>query len=144
MAPDPQWPATSDGTADTAQLAVLVLAVPDVERAAQFYEAAFGWSVLVREANYVELALPNAMRLGLYRSQGFSLHTKQAPLRVPEGELAPVELYVHVEDLAAAITKLRNAGARQLAPVESKDWGDDAAYFADPFGNVLAIARPRS
>lgn len=124
-------------------LAVLVLAVPDASSAARFYEAAFGWPVVVREPTYIEFCLPNKMRLGLYKKQGFALHTTRAPVTIPEGALAPTELYIHVEDLDVAISKLLTAGARQLAPVQTKDWGDDAAYFADPFGNVIAIARPR-
>lgn len=123
-------------------LAVLVLAVPDAPSAARFYEAAFGWPVIVREPNYIEFSLPNTMRVGLYEKQGFALHTKRAPVTIPEGALAPTELYIHVKDLDAAMAKLLMAGARQLASVQTKDWGDDAAYFADPFGNVIAIARP--
>jgi catechol 2,3-dioxygenase-like lactoylglutathione lyase family enzyme len=59
-------------------LAVLVLAVPDANSAGRFYEAAFGWLVIVREPNYIEFALPNTMRLGLYEKQGFALHTTLA------------------------------------------------------------------
>lgn len=124
-------------------LAVLVLAVPDAHSAARFYEAAFGWSVTVREPSYVEFSLPNTMRLGLYKKEGFALHTTRAPATIPEGALSATELYIHVEDLEVAMTKLLTAGARQLAPVQTKDWGDDAAYFADPFGNVIALAQPR-
>jgi uncharacterized glyoxalase superfamily protein PhnB len=61
---------------------------------------------------------------------------------IPEGAVAPTELYIHVEDLDAAIARLLLAGARQLASVQTKDWRDDAAYFADPFGNVIATGRP--
>ena len=124
-------------------LAVLVLAVPDARSAARFYETAFDWPVIVREPSYVEFSLPNTMRLGLYKKEGFALHTTRAPVTIPEGALSTTELYIHVEDLDVAMTKLLTAGARQLAPVQTKDWGDDAAYFADPFGNVIAIARPR-
>jgi catechol 2,3-dioxygenase-like lactoylglutathione lyase family enzyme len=34
----------------------------------------------------------------------------------------------------------RNTGAAPAAP---REWGDDAAYLADPDGHVIAIARPR-
>ena len=27
-------------------------------------------------------------------------------------------------------------------PAAPRDWGDEAAYFADPDGNVLVVARP--
>lgn len=125
----------------TPDLAVIILAVPDIAFAARFYEAAFGWEISVREAHYVEFVLPNGTRLGFYEREGFALHTAQVPLPVPGGQLAPLELYFHADDVDRAVAKLRDAGARQLAPLQLKEWGDEAAYFADPFGNVLVIAR---
>ncbi len=38
-------------------------------------------------------------------------------------------------------TRAIAAGARELSPLAPRDWGDEAAYFADPDGNVLAVAR---
>jgi uncharacterized glyoxalase superfamily protein PhnB len=40
------------------------------------------------------------------------------------------------------VNRLTAAGARVLSPVAPRDWGDDAAYFADPDGNVIVVARP--
>jgi len=37
---------------------------------------------------------------------------------------------------------LEAAGARLLSAAAPRDWGDEAAYFADPDGNVLVVARP--
>ena len=101
---------------------MLILAVPDLETGARFYESAFAWPVLVREINYVEFSVANEMRFGLYRSQDFALHTKQAPLLVPEGELAPVELYFHVDDLPKWIKpNLRSLSSRFSRTRESAD-----------------------
>jgi len=33
-------------------------------------------------------------------------------------------------------------GARVLSELEPRDWGDKVAYYADPEGNVLAVACP--
>ena len=51
-------------------------------------------------------------------------------------------MYFHCDDLDARIGALRAAGAAELSPCALRDWGDYAAYFADPDGNVLVIARP--
>ena len=64
------------------------------------------------------------------------------PAKVGAGELAPTELYFYVDDPDAAIARLRSAGARELSPWAARPWGDEVAYFADPSGNVLAMARP--
>ena len=51
-------------------------------------------------------------------------------------------LYLRVDDLPAAVDALEAAGARLLSAAAPRDWGDEAAYFADPDGNVLVVARP--
>ena len=41
---------------------------------------------------------------------------------------------------AVAIARIEAAGGRLLAEASEKPWGDTAAYFADPDGNVIAVA----
>jgi len=119
-----------------------ILAVGDFPRAVAFYASAFGWRQIVDAPVYAEFELPGGLRLGLYERQGFGRNTGRVPARTPAGELAPVELYLHADDLDAAIERLRQAGARELSARSPRDWGDEAAYFADPDGNVLVLARP--
>ena len=49
-----------------------------------------------------------------------------------------------VEDLPRAVDFYRAAigWRRLLDPRPAKPWGDEAAYFADPDGNVLVVAVP--
>lgn len=121
-----------------------ILAVEDLAGAVRFYTAAFGWPQVVDVPVYAEFALPEGMRLGLYERQGFGRNTGQVPARLPPDELAPTELYFHVDDIADALARLQAAGARLLSALAVRDWGDEAAYFADPEGNVLVVARPLS
>jgi hypothetical protein len=90
-----------------------ILAVEDLGRSVDFYRRAFDWEPAVTAPVYVELALPGGMRLGLYERTAFARTTGQVPERVPVGGLAPTELYLH-----------------------------EAAYVADPDGNVVVVARP--
>ncbi len=119
-----------------------ILAVSELRRAAEFYSRALGWKQTVSVPVYVELEGPGGMRLGVYERSGFGRNTGRVPFRVPPGELAPVELYFHVDDLDAAIARLREAGATELSAKAAREWGDEAAYFADPEGNVVVLARP--
>lgn len=121
-----------------------ILAVGDLERAVSFYARAFGWRQTVAVPVYAEFALPGGMRLGLYERHGFGRNTGQVPVQVPAGELAPTELYFYVDDLETAIDRLSAAGARLLSARAPRPWGDEAAYFADPEGNVLVVAQPGS
>jgi len=129
-------------SAMTATHVLTILAVDDLPRAVAFYVDGFGWPKVVNAPVYVEFGLPGGTRLGLYERQGFGRNTGQVPARVPYGELAATELYFHVDDIAVAIERLRRAGARELSPLTQRDWGDEAAYFADPEGNVIVLARP--
>ncbi|MBI2920942.1 MAG: VOC family protein [Planctomycetes bacterium] len=123
------------------RLSLVILAVGDLPRARRFYEEAFGWTRAVDVPVYVEHALPGGMRVGLYQREGFGHNTGRVPFRVPEGELAPTELYLGVEDLEGAVARAAAAGARLLSPAAPREWGDTVAYLADPDGNVLALAR---
>ncbi|MBL8918110.1 MAG: VOC family protein [Myxococcaceae bacterium] len=121
-----------------------IIAVEHFDKSVVFYKAAFDWAVTVETPVYVEFALPGGQRLGIYEREGFGRNTGQVPAKVPAGELAPMELYLYSDDLEAAVTRMVVAGARALSPLALRQWGDEAAYFADPSGTVLVLARPRS
>jgi uncharacterized protein len=123
-------------------LGLVILAVDDLPRARAFYLSAFGWEVEVDLPVYVELRLPAGMRLGLYQRAAFGRNVGEMPPGVAAGALATTELYLRPDDLEATVSRLLAAGARTLRPLELRDWGDEVAYFADPEGTVIAVARP--
>jgi catechol 2,3-dioxygenase-like lactoylglutathione lyase family enzyme len=125
-----------------ARPALIILAVSDLPRAVQFYRTAFGWPQEVDVPVYAEFAMPGDQRLGLYERVAFGRNTGQAPGAMPDGALTGTELYFYPHDLPAAIARLEAAGAHELSRLTRRDWGDEAAYFADPDGNVLVMARP--
>jgi catechol 2,3-dioxygenase-like lactoylglutathione lyase family enzyme len=119
-----------------------IVAVADVAASKRFYAEAFGWELQVDVAVYGEFALPGGGRFGVYERAAFALNVGRLPARTPAGAIGATELYLYADDLPHAIERLRRAGALELSPLAARPWGDDAAYFADPDGNVLAIARP--
>jgi predicted enzyme related to lactoylglutathione lyase len=119
-----------------------ILAVERFRESVDFYEAAFGWPAVVTTPVYVEFALTGGQRLGIYERESFGRNTGRVPSTIPDAELAPTELYFYADDLRPAIERLKRAGARELSALAHRPWGDEAAYFADPSGNVLVMARP--
>jgi catechol 2,3-dioxygenase-like lactoylglutathione lyase family enzyme len=90
---------------------------------------------------YAELELPNDDWLGLYRRDGYA---EEAGARLPEpvpDRQTGTELYVMVSDLDEAEERLHAAGAKALDRRARRTWGHEAAYFADPDGNVVAVAQ---
>jgi catechol 2,3-dioxygenase-like lactoylglutathione lyase family enzyme len=119
----------------------LVLAVSDVDRAYSFYRGVFGWeSHLEWPGEYHELIVSGVDRLGLYRRDGWSKSAGAEPAEL-NGHVSPAYLYVLVDDLDETLGRLQEAGARPLSGRANRSWGDEAAYFADPDGNVVAVAR---
>lgn len=108
-----------------------------------FYSALLGWQQVVDAPVYVELASSAGLRLGLYQDDAFSRNTGVPPAAPPAPtSTTRTELYLHCEDLDDAVTRAHASGARILATRSPKPWGDEAAYIADPEGNVVALARP--
>ena len=125
----------------SARLSLVILAVHDVSRAARFYEGAFAWPVADDVPVYRELSLPDGMRLGLYLRDAFVKNTALPVSPRVVGHSTSTELYLYVDDLDASVARLTAMGARCLSPVADRPWGDTAAYFEDPEGNVVVVAR---
>ena len=111
-------------------------------RSVAFYRQAFGWPARVEVPVYVELALPDGRGIGLYDKKGYAINVGQAPSLATPERIGGTELYFHVDDLDAAIERLEAVDARLLSARAPREWGDEAAYYADPDGNVLVVARP--
>jgi len=119
-----------------------ILAVEDLETAAKFYQRAFGWPIRVEVPVYVEFGLPDGRGFGVYQREGYAHNTGQLPATLPAHAISATEIYLHCENLELSIKQLKEAGARELSALAERDWGDQAAYFADPDGNVIVVARP--
>lgn len=121
-----------------------VLAVDDVDAMVAFYETCFGWPREVHVPGiWAELSSSEHHRVGFYVRRGFASQAGRPPAaRPPKEGVTATELYLIVDDLPAAIERLRAAGAPEISPRAPRDWGDETAYFRDPEGNVLAVAAP--
>ena len=122
----------------------VILAVSNLGRTLDFYETAFGWprNDRIDFANYVELVPPDGGTVGLYEKSGFAIEVGAEPVDISNGQVAPAYVYVRVEDVRATVASIERAGGRPLSPLSRRAWGEEAAWFADPDGNVIAVAGP--
>lgn len=127
----------------TTRHVVTILAVSDLERSVRFYERAFGWPTRIDAPPvFREFDLGSGAGLGVYQREAFGRNTGEIPPETPAGAISSTEVYFHCDDLDEAIGRLEAAGARLLSPRAARDWGDEAAYYADPDGNVVVVAKP--
>jgi catechol 2,3-dioxygenase-like lactoylglutathione lyase family enzyme len=122
------------------RLVLLILAVRDLARMRAFYQHVLGWNQVVDAPVYVELQSTEGLRLGLYTETGFGRNIGVVP--EPSSVITRTELYLHCDELSEVIDRVVAIGAPTLSPLAPRDWGDEAAYFADPEGNVVVFARP--
>jgi catechol 2,3-dioxygenase-like lactoylglutathione lyase family enzyme len=121
----------------------VIFAVADLKRSLEFYEHAFGWprNDRIHYSNYVELIPPDGGTLGLYEREGYAATVGAQPTITENGRVAPAYVYVRVADVRATVAAIEEAGGRPLSPLAVRSWGEEAAWFADPDGNVVALAQ---
>ncbi len=120
---------------------VTILATEDVRSLAGFYMRAFDWLVEIESRDHVQFAVPGGRGIAVC---SFDVFEKTTGSRLPhktDEDLTGIQLYLRTEDLSGAIARVVEAGGRPLGPLRRREWGDEAAYFADPDGNVIALAR---
>ncbi|GAB1389925.1 hypothetical protein MASR1M6_21060 [Rubrivivax sp.] len=120
---------------------LFILYVRDQERARRFYEAVLGLPPRLHVPGMTEFALPGGGVLGLM-PEGASrgCWAPPCPIRRRPAAAPRAELYLLGPDPAACHARALAAGARELSPLQPRDWGHTAAYSLEPDGHVLAFA----
>ncbi len=112
------------------------LATPDVEAAAAFYGALFGWEVP---------ELPNSAEMGGYRRAKKNGRDVAGVMPLmEEGQPPAWGTHVSVTDAAATMDAVREAGGQVLVePMEVADYGK-MSVFVDPTGAVCGAWQPNT
>lgn len=119
-----------------------ILYVRDQRASTEFYARALGIAPRLDVPGMTEFALSDTSVLGLMPELGIVRLLGGALADPASAHGAPrAELYVLVPDVAAAHARAIEAGAVELSPPLTRDWGHEASYLRDPDGHVLAFAR---
>jgi len=124
-----------------AELIGTILFVEDMKKTVRFYDEAFGWKKSVDFPVYVSYEIPGG-GLSLYEKSASEENLGETCTLPPNGGLTGAELYFYCDDLEEAIRRVEQAGGRLISPLKKRNWGDMAVYYADPGGNVVALASP--
>lgn len=84
------------------------------------------------QPDYVEF------RLGDYQHELGIINSRYAPKNAKAGPGGAV-VYWHVDDVAAALDKLKLTGAKVYQPLTNREAGFVTAAVVDPFGNILGV-----
>jgi uncharacterized protein len=119
----------------------IILYVEDQERSREFYADLLGQTPSLHVPGMTEFRLDSGTVLGLMPSAGI-VRLLGGAIRDPrEATGVPrAELYLLEPDAPGRHARALAAGARELSPVQRRDWGHRAGYVADPDGHVIAFA----
>jgi catechol 2,3-dioxygenase-like lactoylglutathione lyase family enzyme len=119
-----------------------ILYVRDQAASTAFYSRALDAEPTLDVAGMTEFALPGGAVLGLMPETAITkLLGESLPDPAPAHGIPRAELYLMVADPAGCHRRALEAGARELSPLSSRNWGHEAAYSLDPDGHVLVFAR---
>lgn len=128
----------------TVRFGYTIIYVPNVQRALDFYSAAFEFErgFVAPSGNYGELVTGDTTlsfaseALGeSHFPQGFLRHSLANP---PFG----TELAFTTDDVPAKVRAALDAGAHELVPAEVMPWGQTVAWVRDPDGVLIEICTP--
>lgn len=121
------------------RVSLITLAVEDMDRAAEFYEA-LGWTRVESQDGVIAFDLIG-QTLGLYPKTGLA---DELGIDVAEiGGFSGVSLGHNVrrkEDVAPILDAVKTAGGKVLKEAQDVFWGGHHGYFADPDGHVWEVA----
>jgi len=115
------------------------LCVSDAARAIEFYDKAFGATLIMRLAEpggrvgHAELQVGDSVIMLADEHPEYGVRSPRA------FGGSPVSLHLYVEDVDAVVARAVAAGAKVVHPVADKFYGDRSGRVEDPFGHVWDI-----
>lgn len=125
------------------ELGCVVIYVPNVKEAMDFYVKAFGLEVefMVDEGIYGHLKAGSGTIAFL--EENFALEDRKEFTKNRKGSPAPAfEVDLVSEDIHAAYKRAVDAGATPVYPPTPKPWGQSVAYVKDLNGVFVEICTP--
>ena len=120
--------------------ALFILYVREQATSTTFYEQVLDQVPRLNVPGMTEFQLTDTSVLGLMPEAGIKRLLPNMPDPASGSGIPRAELYLYVDDPAAAYDRALVAGAQPLEGLGQRDWGDKAAYCLDPDGHVLVFA----
>ena len=121
---------------------IFILYVANQARSKEFYQKALALEPSLDVPGMTEFELGDGCKLGLMPEKGIATILGDAVPDPASGSGIPrCELYLNVDDPQQYYDRAVSNGAKPVSALQLRDWGDEAAYVADPDGHIIAFAR---
>lgn len=125
----------------TIEGAHFILYVADQAKSSSFYTKVLGVRPRLDVPGMTEFVLSDGAILGLMPEE--SIRRLLGPVLPDPSSARGIprsEVYLLVDRPGEYMERAIAAGARELSPLQARNWGDVAAYCLDPDAHVLAFA----
>ncbi len=123
----------------------VILYVKDQQRSRDFYSSVLAMQPALDVPGMTEFIISDHLTLGLMPEKGICRLLGEKIVDPAKAAGIPrAELYLTVIDPEVCHARALQAGARELKPFSLMNWGDMAAYSADPDGHILVFASASS
>jgi uncharacterized glyoxalase superfamily protein PhnB len=120
---------------------IFILYVADQAKSALFYKHVLQMEPTMEVPGMTEFTLKSGVMIGLMPNEGGAKIIGKTLPHPAEGKGIPrCEIYLMLKNAQSYIDRALEVGATLLSPMQKRNWGDTAAYVADPDGHVLAFA----
>lgn len=118
-----------------------ILYVSDQNKSTEFYTQALQKSPVLNVPGMTEFKLADNCIFGLMPSNGIKKLLGDSITHPEDAAGIPrAELYLRVSNPEEAFNFAIEAGGKLLSPVQERNWGAKAGYFADPDGHIIAFS----
>jgi hypothetical protein len=119
----------------------IILYVADQEKSRDLYSSILNMKPALDVPGMTEFRLSPALKLGLMPEKGIvKILSDKTPHPASGNGIPRCELYIAGDDASGSFERAIRSGAREVSPVQARDWGDTVGYVCDDDGHIIAFA----
>lgn len=119
-----------------------ILYVRSQEESKNFYKILLNKEPSLDVPGMTEFLLAEDCKLGLMPNDSIA---KILGGKIPHPDkgtgIPRCELYLYFENSEEVFQRAINAGAKEISPIQKRNWGDNAGYLSDTDGHIIAIVQ---
>src|SRR5690349_17626229 len=125
-------------------MVLFILYVADQQKSMAFYKMLLDKDPVLHVPGMTEFALNDNCKLGLMPESGIAkILSGNTPQPSSGNGIPRCELYLYCENMIEAMKNAEEAGAKEVNPLQPRDWGDSVVYYADLDAHIIALARKK-
>ncbi len=118
-----------------------IIYVSDQNKSRDFYKNVLLLEPVLDVNGMTEFQLSEYTKLGIMPEAGIAkILGDKTPHPASGNGIPRCELYLYVDNAIEYYQRAVNEGAKEISPVQARDWGDAAGYLSDLDGHIIAFA----